>query len=118
MIVDDTRCLLKGNRGANSQQSLNEVLASMLHEKQGFANHVHYLPVKLTGSASEQYGCICEDFASETLEFIPAIDVVDSEKRTMLFPLMSISFMSAQSMVCQSRKCADSSNIRSSQISC
>ena len=73
VIVDDTRCLLKGNRGANSQQSLNEVLASMLH--------VHYLPVKLTGSASEQYGCICEDFASETLEFIPAIDVVDSEKK-------------------------------------
>ena len=81
LIVDDMRCLLKGNRGANSQQSLNEVLASMLHEKQGFANHVQYRPVKLTGSASEQYGCICEDFASETLEFIPAIDVVDSVKK-------------------------------------
>ena len=81
MIVDDTRCLLKGNRGANSQQSLNEVLASMLHEKQGFANHVQYRPVKLTGSAGEQYGCICEDFASETLEFIPAIDIVDSKKK-------------------------------------
>ena len=81
LIVDDTRCLLKGNRGANSQQSLNEVLASMLHEKQGFANHVRYRPVKFTGSASEQYGCICEDFASEVLEFIPAIDVVDSEKK-------------------------------------
>ena len=81
LIVDDTRCLLKGNCGANSQQSLNEVLASMLHEKQGFSNHVRYRPVKLIGSASEQYGCICEDFASETLEFIPAIDVVDSEKK-------------------------------------
>ena len=81
VIVDDTRCLLKGNRGANSQQSLNEVLASMLHKTQGFANHVQYRPVKFTGSASEQYGCICEDFASETLEFIPAIDVVDSEKK-------------------------------------
>lgn len=81
LIVDDARCLLKGNRGANSQQSLNEVLASMLHEKQGFSNHVRYRPVKLTGSASEQYGCICKDFASETLEFIPAIDVVDSVKK-------------------------------------
>ena len=81
LIVNDMRCLLKGNCGANSQQSLNEVLASMLHEKQGFSNHVRYRPVKLTGSASEQYGCICEDFASETLEFIPAIDVVDSEKK-------------------------------------
>ena len=81
LIVDDARCLLKGNRGANSQQSLNEVLASMLHEKQDFSNHVWYRPVKFTGSASEQYGCICEDFASETLEFIPAIDVVDSEKK-------------------------------------
>ena len=81
LIVDGVRCLLKGNRGANSQQSLNEVLASMLHEKQGFANYVQYRPVKLTRSAGEQYGCICEDFASETLEFIPAIDVVDSEKK-------------------------------------
>ena len=81
LIVDDARCLLKGNRGANSQQSLNEVLASMLHEKQGFSNHVRYRPVKFTGSASEQYGCICEDFASETLEFIPAIDIVDSKKK-------------------------------------
>lgn len=81
LIVDDTRYLLKGNRGANFQQSLNEVLASMLHEKQGFANHVQYRPVKLTGSAGEQYGCLCADFASETLEFIPAIDVVDSEKK-------------------------------------
>ena len=44
LIVDDTRCLLKGNRGANSQQSLNEVLASMLHEKQGdaFAPRNHF----------------------------------------------------------------------------
>lgn len=81
LIVDDTRYLLKGNRGANSQQSLNEVLSSMLHEKQGFSNHVRYRPVKFTGSAGEQYGCICEDFASEALEFIPAIDVVDSEKK-------------------------------------
>ena len=81
LIVDDARCLLKGNRGANSQQSLNEVLVSILHEKQGFSNHVQYRPVKFTGSASEQYGCICEDFASEALEFIPAIDVVDSEKK-------------------------------------
>ena len=81
LVVDDTRCLLKGNRGVNSQQSLNEVLASVLHEKQGFSNHARYRSVKFTGSASEQYGCICEDFASETLEFIPAIDVVDSEKK-------------------------------------
>ena len=81
LIVANTRCLLKGNRGANSQQSLNEVLASTLHEKQGFANHVQYRPVKLTGSVGEQYGCLCADFASETLEFIPAIDVVDSEKK-------------------------------------
>ena len=81
LIVGNTRCLLKGNRGANSQQSLNEVLASRLHEKQDFANHVQYRSVKLTGSAGEQYGCLCADFASEKLEFIPAIDVVDSEKK-------------------------------------
>lgn len=80
LIVDEKRCLLKGNRGANSQQSLNEVLASRLHEKQGFTNYVQYRPVKLAGN-HDAYGCICEDFASETLEFIPAIDVVDSGKK-------------------------------------
>ena len=37
LIVDDTRCLLKGNRGANSQQNLNEVLAELEEAARPFA---------------------------------------------------------------------------------
>jgi hypothetical protein len=79
IISDGKRMLLKGNHGANSQESLNEVAATLLHRKQGRMPFAEYLPYRLEDAA--QYGCICEDFCSETLEFVPAIDVVQSEKK-------------------------------------
>lgn len=78
MTLDGKRMLLKGNRKFHSQESLNEVIASKLHEKQGFQNYVVYEPYALDDG---QYGCVCEDFATSRLEFIPAIDVVESEKK-------------------------------------
>lgn len=79
IISGGKRMLVKGNHGANSQESLNEVAATMLHRKQGRMPYAAYLPYRLEDAA--QYGCICEDFCSETLEFVPAIDVVQSEKK-------------------------------------
>lgn len=79
IISDGKRMLVKGNHGANSQESLNEVAATLLHRKQGRMPFTVYLPYRLEDAA--QYGCICEDFCSETLEFVPAIDVVQSEKK-------------------------------------
>lgn len=79
IISGTKRMLIKGNHGANSQESLNEVAASLLHRKQGKMPFVDYQPYRLEETA--QYGCICEDFCSEKLEFIPAIDVVQSEKK-------------------------------------
>ena len=79
IISDGKRMLVKGNHGANSQESLNEVAATLLHRKQGRMPYAAYLPYRLEDAA--QYGCICEDFCSETLEFVPAIDVVQSEKK-------------------------------------
>lgn len=79
IISDGKRMLVKGNHGANSQESLNEVAATLLHRKQGRMPFAAYLPYRLEDAA--QYGCICEDFCSETLEFVPAIDVVQSEKK-------------------------------------
>ncbi|MBP5254072.1 MAG: excisionase [Lachnospiraceae bacterium] len=79
IISGGKRMLIKGNHGANSQESLNEVAATLLHRKQGRMPFVEYLPYRLPESG--QYGCICEDFCSEKLELIPAIDVVQSEKK-------------------------------------
>lgn len=79
IISGGKRMLIKGNHGANSQESLNEVAATLLHRKQGKMPFAEYLPYRLEDTA--QYGCICEDFCSEALEFIPAIDVVQSEKK-------------------------------------
>lgn len=81
IINQDARCLIKGNHGPNSQQSINEVFASLLHKKQGFQNYVEYSLYPLKTSVGGKLGCICKSFTSESLEFIPAIDVVNSKKK-------------------------------------
>ena len=79
IVSGGKRMLIKGNHGANSQESLNEVAATLLHRKQNKMPFAEYLPYRLEDAA--QYGCVCEDFCSEALEFIPSIDVVQSEKK-------------------------------------
>lgn len=77
VIIDGKRCLVKGNHGSNAQESLNEVFASLIHQKQKKQPYVEYLPLKM----NDQINCICECFTSDTLEFIPAADLVHSVKR-------------------------------------
>lgn len=77
--ADGKRCLVKGNRGNNSQESLNEVVATLLHKKQSTASFTTYTPVRLPKQS--QIHCMCENFASSDLEFIPAIDVINSKKK-------------------------------------
>ena len=79
IIVDDKRCLVKGNHGSNSQESLNEVVATLLHKKQARQPYVTYNTMRLDGNS--QIYCICESFTSDDVELIPAIDVVDSKKK-------------------------------------
>lgn len=79
IIADGKRCLIKGNHGGNSQESLNEVVATLIHRKQAAFPHVMYSAVKL--GEQSQICCFCESFTSENVEFIPAIDVVDSQKK-------------------------------------
>ena len=67
------RFLVKGNDGLTSQQSLNEILATMIHEMQGYENYVSYTIVKLRGG---KLGCRCQAFTSENAEFISAWDLV------------------------------------------
>lgn len=79
IIVDGKRCLIKGNHGSNSQESLNEIVATLLHKKQSKQPFVSYSTMRL--GDNQQIYCICESFTSDEVEFIPAIDVVDSKKK-------------------------------------
>ena len=73
------RCLVKGNRGSNSQESLNEIAATLLHQKQGVVSFTTFTPVRVQVGC--QIHCMCENFASADLEFIPAIDVINAKKK-------------------------------------
>ena len=79
VISNGKRCLIKGNHGSNSQESLNEVVATLLHRKQNSQPYVAYSVIRPESCA--QLYCICESFTSDTIELIPAIDVVNSRKK-------------------------------------
>ena len=79
IISGGKRCLVKGNHGSNSQESLNEIVATMLHRKQGVVPYVAYSALHI--KESQQIYCVCDSFTSEEVELIPAIDIVDSQKK-------------------------------------
>ena len=79
IIANDKRCLVKGNHGSNSQESLNEVAATLLHRKQGCVPYVTYSTMQM--DENQQIYCVCESFTSDQIELIPAIDVVESKKK-------------------------------------
>ena len=79
IIADGKRCLVKGNHGSNSQESLNEIAATLLHQKQGRVPYVSYSTIRLGNN--QQIFCVCESFTSDEVELIPAIDIVESTKK-------------------------------------
>jgi len=79
IIADGKRCLVKGNHGGNSQESLNEIVATLLHKKQGRVPYVAYSTMRL--GDNQQIYCVCESFTSDEVELIPAIDIVESKKK-------------------------------------
>lgn len=79
IIMDGKRCLMKGNHGGNSQESLNEIAATLLHQKQGRLPYVSYSSMRLGNN--QQIYCVCESFTSDEIELIPAIDIVESMKK-------------------------------------
>ena len=81
VLQDGKRYLIKGNYGESCQQSINEVIATLLHERQNKVPFTKYSLCNITVEEGEGIGCICEDFASEEVEFIPAYDVVCSQKQ-------------------------------------
>ena len=79
IITNGKRCLIKGNHGSNSQESLNEIVATLLHKKQSKQPFVSYSTMHFDNA--QPIYCICESFTSNELELIPAIDIVDSRKK-------------------------------------
>lgn len=79
-IRNNKRGMIKGNRDNLSAESFNEVLASKLHEMQGFDNYISYKLIEIHGK-DYAYGCFSELFTSESLELISAYDVVISKKQ-------------------------------------
>lgn len=58
---------------------INEVVATLLHKKQGKQPYVSYSTMRM--GDTQQIYCVCESFTSDELELIPAIDIVDSRKK-------------------------------------
>ena len=80
MLRDEKRILVKGNRGHLSAESINEVIASKLHELQGYDNFVPYSLVRIKGKDYD-YGCCCRAFTDLRKELIPASAVISSEPK-------------------------------------
>lgn len=78
-INDGIRYLVKGNRTSKSDESINEVIATHIHELQGFT-HADYILVKIKGK-SYDYGCSCPIFTSQQMELISAYELILSEER-------------------------------------
>ena len=79
-IRDGKRGMVKGNRDNLSAESFNEVIATKLHELQGFAEYASYELIAVH-KRPYMYGCFSEIFTSERLELISAYDVEISEKK-------------------------------------
>lgn len=75
------RYMIKGNYGQSYQQSLNEIFAAKLHERQGFSEYTHYSLVRLQVDGNvEGLGCMCYDFCSEDVECISAWELLQTIK--------------------------------------
>ena len=80
VLENGRRRLLKWGQGTD-QQAVNEVIATVLHDKQGCMPFTRYELCTVDSDMGPLTGCICDCFANETTEFIPAYDVVSSVKK-------------------------------------
>lgn len=71
--------LHKSSETLDGQQSINEAFASLVHKNQGFKNYIAY-----GLSFDEEHrcsACICPLFTNEKIEYVPAYELVSSEKK-------------------------------------
>ena len=80
IIKDGERVLVKGNRSKLSSESLNEVIATELHQKQGYDNYTVYSLIKIKDKPYD-YGCCARSFTSNKVEFVTAYSIITSEEK-------------------------------------
>lgn len=79
---DNKRYLIKGNMGNSYQQSINEVFISQIHQQLNSPFSLKYELVNIKVDDNRQIlGCKCANFCNEHVEFIPAYDLIRSEKQ-------------------------------------
>lgn len=76
VIRDGVRCLLKVNTNYYSQQAVNEVIASRLHERLEWKNHVPYSLEKIRIGGKDYPCSLSPLFTSETKEFVSAYQLL------------------------------------------
>lgn len=83
-IIDEysTRRLVKGNYNNTCRQSLCEVLATEIHKRQGKFEYTPYRLIEISSDGQPIIGCECPNFTSINTEFVPAIDIVNSIKKS------------------------------------
>ncbi len=78
---DGNRILIKGNYGNSSQQSANEIIATLIHKKQNKFPYVAYKFCKLSTENKNKVGCMCKNFTDINTEFISAYEIINSSKK-------------------------------------
>lgn len=79
-IVNGERILIKGNHNEKSIESINEVIATKVHELQGFTNHAKYELIKVHDK-EYSYACYSKLFTDINTTLVSAHDLISSEKK-------------------------------------
>ncbi len=70
-IINGERYLIKGNHSNLSCESINEVIATRIHELQGYDNFARYQLVEIKGKPYA-FGCMSKAFTSQEKELVSA----------------------------------------------
>lgn len=76
------RFLVKGAERGNTQQIFNEVVAAYIHRKQKQFDYVDYQFYTIDYGHGKQLGVSSEAFTGESLEFIPAADIIRAGRQS------------------------------------
>ena len=80
MIRHGKRCLIKGNHGKLSSESINEVVATEFHKLQKYDNFTKYKLLSIKNKPYD-YGCYSKAFTGSHREFVSAWSVLTSKKK-------------------------------------
>ena len=81
---DKRRFLVKGNYDLSYQQSINEIFASSIHERQDRKDYTEYYFAKiLLRDNVEGLGCYCYNYCNENIESISAWEMLQTVKIRM-----------------------------------